>query len=291
VDGNASGESFAVQSTRIIAHRGVALDDPENSLAAFRRAAATTGLDGVEFDVHPTADGGLAVMHDARLERTTDGNGMVSEATLPELAGLRLRAHGGSGEQRYTEESVPSLAQVLDVLADSGLELHVELKNDDAGDPYPGLAEKVLIELGRHGLIERAVMTSFSPAVLEEVRYLDSHVRLLGSVDRHVIEALGGVKRALARFVAIENCTVALEKRVTRQLFRDLTDGRSPHRYGIWVLNSEEELREAGAAGYRQITTDRVDRALALRNEVRGDAKPSARAREGEHSTSSGLRA
>src|SRR5439155_11323089 len=75
-----------LESTRclVIAHRGASAAAPENTLAAFR-LAADLGADGIELDVRGTADGQLVVLHDASVNRTTDGTGRVAALTLDQL--------------------------------------------------------------------------------------------------------------------------------------------------------------------------------------------------------------
>src|SRR3954468_3153993 len=112
----------------IIGHRGARNLWPENSLDGFRRTRAL-GIEGVEFDVHPARDGTLVVIHDATLERTTEGQGPVADRTAAELAATPLRDGGGAG--------VPTLDEVLDVFAGSAVELHIEIKTDANGRRYP----------------------------------------------------------------------------------------------------------------------------------------------------------
>ncbi|MFL5789999.1 MAG: glycerophosphodiester phosphodiesterase, partial [Actinomycetota bacterium] len=74
----------------IVAHRGAPTERPENTLAAFE-AAIAAGAGAVEFDVRLTADGRPVVLHDATLDRTTDGAGLVREHALAEVLALRIR--------------------------------------------------------------------------------------------------------------------------------------------------------------------------------------------------------
>ncbi|MBB4264500.1 glycerophosphodiester phosphodiesterase [Roseospira visakhapatnamensis] len=112
----------------VIAHRGASASAPENTLAAFRRAAEL-GARWVEFDVTLTADGRPVVIHDDTLERTTDGAGRVAETTLAALADLDA---GTWFAPDFAGELVPTLEEVLDLLADMGLGANMELK------PAPG---------------------------------------------------------------------------------------------------------------------------------------------------------
>src|SRR5688500_11375689 len=118
----------------IIGHRGARNLWPENSLEGFRRLTKL-GVEGVEFDVHMTSDGQLAVIHDPTLERTTAGAGPVGARNLAELQAARVRD---------STEAVASLDEVLEVLGDSSLELHIEVKTDSMGSAYAGREAKVL---------------------------------------------------------------------------------------------------------------------------------------------------
>lgn len=139
----------------VIGHRGAAAYAPENTRAGFRKARAL-GCRWVEFDVRLAASGGLAVIHDATLERTTSGQGRVADHTLSELAAL----DPGDGA------GVPSLAEVLELLAELGLGANVEVKAEPASAPVTGALAAVVCEQARrkHGL--ELLISSFSPAAL-----------------------------------------------------------------------------------------------------------------------------
>src|SRR4030042_4999738 len=102
---------------KIMGHRGASFYEPENTLRSFRRALQM-GVAAVELDVHRTRDGRLAVIHDATLERTTNGRGRVRDFTLAELQQL----DAGQGER------IPSLEEALDLVRGRAL-LLVELKD------------------------------------------------------------------------------------------------------------------------------------------------------------------
>ena len=111
-------------SPQYVVHRGGAALWPENSLLAFRNAIAL-GSRMLECDVHGTADGGVAVIHDASLDRTTDARGPVGDRTVAELRGVRLRGPDG----RLTDEWVPTLDEALALAAPAGITFLVEIKS------------------------------------------------------------------------------------------------------------------------------------------------------------------
>ncbi|MBP0493891.1 glycerophosphodiester phosphodiesterase family protein [Roseomonas indoligenes] len=234
---------------RIIGHRGARDLWPENSLTGFRNVLGL-GVAGVEFDVHPTVDGDLAVIHDPTLDRTTDGTGPVAALSMAELRARRLE--GG-------EEGVPSLDEVLDVLAPSGVELHIELKVDAGGAPYPGLESRVAEHVRRRGLAERTVLTSFWPEVLHRLRAAFPEGRLLASVNGSSSERLGGLDAVLDEIDTARVDYVAVHHALlTREMDRLQRRVGAP-RLGAWVINEPAAVAHWLAAPVALITTDRPD--------------------------------
>lgn len=119
-----SPTAAALAVPRVIGHRGAAAEAPENTIAAFR-AAAAAGAGWVELDAKLAGDGTVIVMHDDRLDRTTDGRGPVAGAGTAEIA--RLDA-GRWFAPAFAGERVPTLAEVCRELASLGLGVNVEIK-------------------------------------------------------------------------------------------------------------------------------------------------------------------
>jgi glycerophosphoryl diester phosphodiesterase len=243
----------------IIGHRGARNLWPENSLDGFRRTRAL-GIEGVEFDVHVARDGGLVVIHDPTLERTTGGQGRVADRTTAELAATRLRDGNGEG--------VPSFDDVLDVFAGSDLELHIEIKTDADGRRYPGLEQRLIDVIAQRKLQHTAILTCFAPRALEVVRELAPGQRVLASVNQRSADALGGLGPALDRLLAIDGCLIAIEKGLLATQFDFCVDRIGGDRLGAWVPNDAEDLAFWLARPIRQITTDRPDIALRQRQHV-----------------------
>ncbi|PZR64768.1 MAG: hypothetical protein DLM71_01585 [Chloroflexi bacterium] len=156
--------------TLVLAHRGASVQAPENTLAAFR-LAVEQGADGIELDVHRTADMQLAVIHDETLDRTTDGTGNVGDLSMDEIrqfdAGARFVAEDDSSEWAGCGLRVPTLPEVLAWLPEE-ISLVVELKaRAAAGATAEALRESAV---GRAG---RAMVISFDEASIEEVHALD----------------------------------------------------------------------------------------------------------------------
>ena len=139
----------------VIGHRGASADYPENTMLAFEQALAH-GADALELDVRVTRDGTVVVIHDARLDRTTDGTGPVADRTIADLSGI----DAGRGQR------IPRLDGVLEHFADTPL--IVEVKAVDA-------AAATAACLVRHGAQDRVVVGSFEPRALDPFRQAGFH--------------------------------------------------------------------------------------------------------------------
>jgi glycerophosphoryl diester phosphodiesterase len=151
--------------TQIWAHRGSRREAPENTLPAFELALAQ-GADGVELDVQLTADGTIVVIHDETLERTTDGSGPVVALTLAELR----RLDASAGLDGFAGVRVPTLEEVLAVLAPAPVAINIELKN--SATDYPGLEERVLAAVDGFGIADRVVLSTFNHYTLKRLQRL-----------------------------------------------------------------------------------------------------------------------
>ncbi len=242
---------------RILGHRGGRNLWAENSLGGFRNLVAMGG-EAVELDVHLSNDGDVVVIHDPLLERTTTGSGAVAAYSAEALGKVILKG--------TIDETVPSLAQVLDIFQPTAMTVDIEIKTDAYGDPYIGLVEKVVRMVEARQMTERACLTSFVPEVIEEIRKKSPHTRRLASVDRRSTELLGGLERTLERFMDL-GCLIAVEKELLGVCFERCLAITGPERLGVWVPNTPAEIAYWLAQPIKQLTTDRPDIAHALRNQ------------------------
>jgi glycerophosphoryl diester phosphodiesterase len=243
----------------IVGHRGGRNVWPENSMGGFRNVVRLP-VDAVEFDVHLTNAGELVVIHDATLDRTTESAGIVADLPKGGHRDVVLRDSKG--------EPLPSLKDVLSILAPTKLELHIEIKSDANHQAYPGIVSAVLDELAPYNMGDRAVMTSFDPAVLEEVRAAVPNGRLLASVDRPWSERLGGFE-ATVRMMADLVDYVAIQKSLMREHWALITSILPPERLAVWTTNEADELKYWLDQPVRSLTTDRPDLAVELKGLVR----------------------
>lgn len=248
--GELPGEGCTLtQRPFVVAHRGFSSRAPENTLAAFR-LAMEAGADGVELDVHLSRDGVPVVIHDERVDRTTDGTGLVRDHTLAELKQLDAGRWFGPA---FGGERIPTLDEVLAAIGAQCRFLNVELKGGIV--PYPGLEQAVVEALMRTGALERTVVSSFNHFSLRVIKRVGPALRtgvlyMEGLVDPW----------AYARLVpadAIHPPHYALSP--------ELVDGA--HRAGVavhvWTVDDPVVVRRMAAWGVDAVITNRPDEALA----------------------------
>jgi glycerophosphoryl diester phosphodiesterase len=263
---------------RYVAHRGGAAQWPENSLTAFRNAIAL-GAKILELDVHLTADGEVAVIHDPTLERTSDGAGPIARCTRADLQRARLRGPGGA----LTDDCVPTLGDVLALAAPAGVGMLVEIKTPGraaryerqgdrvvavSGPRYEGLERRVLEALAKFGMAERSFVMAFNPAVLAEVRALSAAQPTALLVERRdvaesgarTVEAVDWARQARANFLGLHYtlCDAALVQAAHAA-------GIS---VGVFTVNDEAAMRRLAGDGVDVIISDRADLVAQLSAEA-----------------------
>ena len=149
----------------IIAHRGDSSSAPENTLEAFRHALKL-GVDGVELDVRLTRDREVVVIHDHRVDRTTDGKGPIGSFTL---ADARTLDAGSWFDPRFRSAGVPTLDEVFHELPPWFL-VNVELKVRGTG--VRALVSRVAQIIRRHRRYDSTLVASFNPLALVLLRLL-----------------------------------------------------------------------------------------------------------------------
>ena len=146
-------------------HRGAMASAPQNTLAAFR-SAMKLGAEGVELDVHLSADGVPVAMHNFAVDQTTDGTGRVTDKTLAELKELDA---GSKFSPQFAGERIPTLAEVFRAL-EGKLLVNVELK--DLSPKGVGLEAPVVEVVRQCGMEKKVLFSSFNPFTLRRIRPL-----------------------------------------------------------------------------------------------------------------------
>ena len=147
----------------VLGHRGDSAHAPANTVAAFR-AADGAGAQGVELDVHLTADGVPVVIHDGGVDATTDGHGHVRDMTLREIQQLDA---GSYFDAAFTGERIPTLAEALAAMGDR-MRVNIELKPQAKGTrELEQAVAKVVVE---SDMQTRVWFSSFKPYSLHQIR-------------------------------------------------------------------------------------------------------------------------
>jgi glycerophosphoryl diester phosphodiesterase len=156
----------------VIGHRGAAACAPENTLAGLRKAKAL-GCRWVEFDVRLTADSRPVLLHDDRLERTTNGRGRVSALTF---AAVRRHDAGKWFHSSFAGERVPSLEEALMLLAELGLGANVELKAARGKEAATGAVVAELLARSWRADPALLLISSFQRCALAAARDRAPHI-------------------------------------------------------------------------------------------------------------------
>jgi len=243
--------------TMIIGHRGARNIWAENSLTGFRNVLEL-GVKAVELDLHLSNAGEVLVIHDATLDRTTDRIGPVRFLGRDERKAVRLR-----GPEGLTGDHIPSLEEVLEALATQDVQLHVEIKHDENGHPYPGLAERVAAILRRYEVADRAWLTCFDMAVLETCRQKAPEIRRLVSVNADWAIRAGGMEAFLMKAQPLVDI-IAVHHELMEAEWGRIVAAHPKEKLCVWTVNDGPRLRHWLGKGLGYLTTDSPDLVLRL---------------------------
>ena len=164
-----------LQGSPVVAHRGWSAAAPENTLAAFERAAELGVM--IELDVCLAATGEVMVIHDDHLDRTTNGSGAVAETPFETLQSLDA---GSWFSDEFAGEPIPTLGDVL-AAVDGRVAIDIELKTTPHKAPLANAVVDVVREAGQ---VDQVFVSSFDPLLLAHVRKAEPAIRrgqLVGS--------------------------------------------------------------------------------------------------------------
>jgi glycerophosphoryl diester phosphodiesterase len=242
-EGSAGDDAGTAVFDRIanIAHRGASGTRPENTRAAFRRAMEI-GADYLELDVRATSDGVAVVLHDASVDRTTDGSGQVSDMTMAQLRSLDA---GSWFSPEYAEERVPTLAEAIGLTGDR-VPLSLEIK-------AAGVEEQAVAAI-RESRNRESFISSFSEDCLRRVRELDPQLplELLVGIDPLPADEIANLIRRAHRLGA--------------RLLAPSSGGITPELVAAaaaaglalvcWTVDDRDDMKRMLDLGVRAITTN-----------------------------------
>ncbi|HLR62477.1 MAG TPA: glycerophosphodiester phosphodiesterase [Lentibacillus sp.] len=239
--------------TKIFAHRGASKYAPENTMAAFS-LAYQQGADGIETDVHLTKDHTPVLMHDERINRTTNGTGYIKNYMFDQLQQLDA---GSWFSSEFTGLRVVSLDEFLEWIHDKPLYLNIELKNNKID--YNNLESIVYDRVSHYRLLHRTTLSTFNPIGIERIKHL----------DRNISTALLTSKR-VKNLASAANDLGANAVHIKYRLLNRLLIDQCHHEdmaVRVYTVNRPRRMLHCFAMGCDAIFTDIPETAIHFRNQ------------------------
>jgi len=155
----------------ILAHRGASHYAPENTFASYEMAV-DMNADGIEIDIHKSKDGHLIVCHDEKVDRTTNGTGYIKDLTLEEIKSLDA---GSWFDKKFSEEKIPVLEEVFELVKKENIFLNIELKNGPIF--YSNIEEDVVGLIKDYRLENHVIISSFNHYSLLKIKKLEPTIK------------------------------------------------------------------------------------------------------------------
>ena len=207
----------------IAAHRGAHLDVPENSLLAIKEAI-DLGIDIAEVDVRFTKDKHLVIMHDKTINRTTNGNGKVSDLTFEEIRKYRLKQ-----KDSLTNEIIPTLEEVL-LAAKGKILIDLDIKDDESID-------SIIVLVTRTHTMDNCLFLVYEPILAKKIKdHSDKFNLLVRTENEMAVDTLFSVVRPEAVHIDASHYTKAV--------VQTLKSGKSR----VWI-NAMDDADKVAAKG------------------------------------------
>jgi len=240
-----------------IAHRGASGYAPENTFAAFRRALAM-GVAFIETDLQLSRDARLVAIHDATVNRTTNGQGTVHDMTLAELRRLDAGSWFGS---EFSGERIPTIEEILQFAKKHDVVFYLEMKPSGSW----GGEHALISALRDSGEIARTVVISFDAGILAGVRKIEPTLMTGLLFDGQIEKPLEKALEIGARQVAVRGDLV------TARLLKEARE--RDLQVVCWTVNQPAHLRLLAEAGVDGIMSDYPDRLVELARRKDGAAR------------------
>ena len=231
----------------VIGHRGASGHAPENTMAAFKKAVAL-GATFIETDLHLSRDAHFVAIHDATVNRTTNGQGAVHDMTLAELRRLDAGSWFGS---EFGGERIPMLEELLEFSKKNDVVFYMELKPDGTW----GGEHALVGALRESGEIPRTVVICFDPGIVLNLRKIEPTLMtgLLydGQIEKPIDKAVEiGARQLVVRGDLVTPAMISEVQKKDLQIV-------------CWTVNHPAHMRMLMAAGVDGIMSDYPDRLVA----------------------------
>ncbi|MCL2206532.1 MAG: hypothetical protein FWB90_00365, partial [Fibromonadales bacterium] len=231
---------------QIWGHRGAYSERPENTLHAFARAVEL-GANGVELDIQLSKDGEIVVIHDERIDRISNGTGMVKDYTLQELKKFNFNKRQ-IAEPKFME--IPTLSEVLELLKPhKNISINIELKTGI--EDYPQIEEKTLTLVKKHEMLERILFSSFNHFTMQTLKRLEPNAETALLCGGAIVCT---AKECLALGAKALNIDAGTMKR--NGIVKDaIAQGVEVN---VWNISSTEDLLYAKNAGVNAVIVNNI---------------------------------
>ncbi len=229
----------------VYAHRGASAYAPENTLLSFQKAV-DMHADGVELDIQLTRDDQIVVIHDERIDRTSNGTGWVKDYTLAELRKLEFNKNF----PELGHADIPTMQEVFDLLKPTNLRIDIELKTGEVF--YPQLEEKILALTKENHMEDRVEYSSFNhytckrlheldPSVYVGFLYMDGPIDIIEYAKKHGANAINPAGYNLQYPNVVEDA------------HKNNID------INVWTINEKEDIRKCIDAKVHSIISNVPD--------------------------------
>ena len=215
---------------RNYAHRGFSGKYPENTMLAFEKAVEA-GCEGIELDVHFSKDQELVIIHDEKVDRTSDGNGYVKDFTYEELKKINF-------SYKFAEETgfqkIPTLKEYFEFVKDKDLITNIELKTGVF--EYPGIEQAVYDLICKYGLKEKVIISSFNHYSIIRMKQIDPEIVCGFLSDTWILEAGSYLNKY---HVEAYHPRFSM---LTDEVMEDLREHKCA--VNTWIVNKEKDIEE-----------------------------------------------
>lgn len=243
----------------IIAHRGASAYFPENTMIAFK-GAVEMEADMIELDVLLSKDMIPVVFHDARLDKKTNGTGLVSEYTLEELRELDA---GSWFDKKFKGEKIPTLEEVL-IYTKGKIAVNIEIKPEAVFDKIEnGVEQKVIDLVRKHNMTDQVIISSFDYRVIERFKKLAPEFAAALLYERK--QSHGRAPIELVRHYNSDAFNFS-SSQLADSWATQLNENDIP--FFIYTVNDPKLMRSVIRAGAKGIFTDKPDVLKKVAKEV-----------------------
>jgi glycerophosphoryl diester phosphodiesterase len=227
------------QNVKIIAHRGASSLAPENTASAWKKAIEI-GADYFELDVQMSADDSLMIMHDGKVDRTTNGKGRLNSFTYEQLRALDA---GSKFDARFAGEKIPTLSEAMQTAKFSSNNIGVVVEIKDANR---AIVKKTIEMIKKWDMQKRVIVSDFNFAQMAEARKTDTSLS---------VQLFGGIKEAdIDSIAAINGKWVGSSGSFNKNIIGYAHSKNIS--FNCWTINKAEDMKMLIDLGVDAITTN-----------------------------------